>query len=93
MKPKPQGGRFATGQTTKGDGLPYGMRFWLCVAFTALPLAASSPAFWEMASYQDFIKGKLDGLSGCAPNHNSATGSGLGAVPVNCAIAVFDPQA
>jgi hypothetical protein len=29
----------------------------------ALPLAASSPTFWEMTSYQDFIKGKLDGLS------------------------------
>ena len=26
-------------------------------------LAASSPAFWEMTSYQDFIKGKLDALS------------------------------
>src|ERR1700739_2251749 len=27
------------------------------------PLSASSPAFWEMTSYQDFIKGKLDSLS------------------------------
>ena len=29
----------------------------------AAPLFASSTAFWEMTSYQDFIKGKLDGLS------------------------------
>jgi len=29
----------------------------------AVPLAASSPTFWEMTSYQDFIKGKLDALS------------------------------
>ena len=29
----------------------------------AAPLLASSPAFWEMTSYQDFIKGKLDTLS------------------------------
>jgi hypothetical protein len=27
------------------------------------PSVASSPAFWEMTSYQDFIKGKLDSLS------------------------------
>jgi sugar lactone lactonase YvrE len=26
-------------------------------------LAASSPAFWEMTSYQDFIKGKFDAIS------------------------------
>ena len=29
----------------------------------AAHLVASSPAFWEMTSYQDFIKGKLEGLS------------------------------
>src|SRR5580698_8564144 len=29
----------------------------------AAPLYASSPAFWEMTSYQDFIKGKLEALS------------------------------
>ncbi len=38
------------------------MKLALLVA-AALPLAASSPTFWEMTSYQDFIKGKLDGLS------------------------------
>ena len=26
-------------------------------------LTASSPAFWEMTSYQDFVKGKLESLS------------------------------
>ncbi len=38
---------------------------WGCLLWTgaALPLGASSPAFWEMTSYQDFIKGKLDALS------------------------------
>ena len=39
------------------------MKFPLLLLLLALPLAASSPAFWEMTSYQDFIKGKLDGLS------------------------------
>jgi hypothetical protein len=29
----------------------------------AAKLGASSPTFWEMTSYQDFIKGKLDSLS------------------------------
>src|SRR5580700_6795664 len=29
----------------------------------ALPIAASSPTFWEMTSYQDFIKGRLEALS------------------------------
>ncbi len=33
------------------------------VCAAAVPLAASSPSFWEMTSYQDFVKGKLDGLS------------------------------
>ena len=39
------------------------MRVCLMLLAAAGFLAASSPAFWEMTSYQDFIKGKLDGLS------------------------------
>lgn len=34
----------------------------LLILFSAI-LQASSPAFWEMTSYQDFIKGKIEGLS------------------------------
>lgn len=37
--------------------------FGVCLAWLAVPLLASSPTFWEMTSYQDFIKGKLDSLS------------------------------
>jgi len=35
----------------------------LLIFCIAAPLAASSPTFWEMTSYQGFIKGKLDALS------------------------------
>ncbi len=39
------------------------MKQVLLLFLAVAPLAASSPAFWEMTSYQDFIKGKLDALS------------------------------
>lgn len=39
------------------------LRSLLLLVAAPLSLSASSPAFWEMTSYQDFIKGKLDGLS------------------------------
>jgi len=38
-------------------------RLGLLLLVLAGTLSASSPAFWEMTSYQDFIKGKLEGLS------------------------------
>lgn len=40
-----------------------GSRLWVAAALSCGAAVASSPAFWEMSSFTDFIAGKMDGVA------------------------------
>ncbi len=57
--------------------------FWLAAPLYAAPLLASSPAFWELSSYTEFLKGKFehvavsrDGVLSVAPALDTVFSSG-----------------